>query len=303
MIPLVPYCMYMHKAPRYYGTVEDFGDLFHFVSENRSLFDGHSLVEACGIDTMANLYSWLPNKEMRFRENGEGKNFRINSENVFSFFRENKATGSKVVHLVDWNESPQAFELAFNPSEIAGTDAVNLVLMQHGKDDVKINGYAGGMIEIPAITPWALLTIEPAKSSAAVVAPKIISPARRVVPGGSQVVLGAADNRSFFWRFGGEREFNKYDKQNAPVITDSCVFETYAIENNGKKSAVLSAAFDVYDDYSVDEKVIASAMPVKRLENSFTCVKGEMKVNASFLGGKLFMDGKSIRRGNTLLLR
>jgi len=59
-IPLVPWDMYMHDAPRYFGTYSEYGDLYKFVSDNRNLLDDYEAVSASGIDMQAGLYSWFP---------------------------------------------------------------------------------------------------------------------------------------------------------------------------------------------------------------------------------------------------
>ncbi len=298
MIPLVPWCMYMHQAPRYYGTVEDFGDLYHFVSDHRELFDGHKLAAANGIDTQANLYSWLPNKELNYPQDSDRNLFWIDKENIFAFLRENEGTGSKVIHLVDWNTSPRPFAFSFTPSDLLGVHSADLTILRHGKKDIHINGYSGGTIEVPAITPWALITVEPGQIQPKVgIAPRIVSPGKRLVPVGTEVVLESVALYDIFWRFD-NMDFQKYDRFSKPVITKSGTLETYTLSRfDGKKSDVVRIAYEAYQDYTAAPGVIEAASPAARLEQSFNLVKGEMKVNRSFVADELSMGSKKVEHG------
>lgn len=298
MVPLVPWCMYMHQAPRYYGKVEDFGDLYHFVSNNRELFDGHMLKNANGIDTQANLYGWLPNKELNYPEGAQRNLFWIDKENIFAFLRESESTGSRVIHLIDWNTPSEAFKISFSPSDILNSHAADLTILRHGKEDIHIKGYTGRTIDVPALSPWALVKVEPCQAEPKNgIAPKIISPGKRLVPVGTEVVLKSLALYEIFWRFDKE-PFQKYDRFSKPVIAKSGTLETYTVSRfDDKKSDVVTINFETYKDHAVNKEVIEAAKPVSTLDHSFRAVKGEMKVNQSFLADELYMGGRKIEHG------
>jgi|GEM_PF-5934922 len=131
-IPLVPWCMYMHDAPRYYGTVEEYGDLYHFVSEYRQLIDGHELVSVSGIDNLANLYSWAPNKELSYGADPETKVWPA-SANVFTVVRKDPANPYRaVVHWVDWNPQPESSTVTLFPKGLVGYSTANVTILRPG---------------------------------------------------------------------------------------------------------------------------------------------------------------------------
>ena len=130
MIPLVPWCMYMHQAPRYYGSIEDFGDLYHFVSEHRDLFDRHELASVSGVDTSARLYSWQPNKELVFADGDANLRVWLSRPNLFGFGRKKSGTAGAVIHLIDWNASPKPFDITFAPVALVGTRTANLTFLR-----------------------------------------------------------------------------------------------------------------------------------------------------------------------------
>ncbi|MFI4911920.1 MAG: NPCBM/NEW2 domain-containing protein [Sedimentisphaeraceae bacterium JB056] len=295
MIPLVPWCMYMHQAPRYYGEVEDFGDLYHFVAANKELFNGHKLTCANGIDTLANLYSWKPNKELIYPENSTRNIFNISKENVFAFLRENKDTGSKVIHLIDWNNKNESFTFSFSPEAIVDTNAATLTILQYGSKNITIDNYTGGDINMAAISPWALVTVEPAKSTKTA-SPVILSPSRRITAQGTELIIDVEDNCNVFYKIN-DGDFKKYSTNNKPVINQNGTIQAYAVKkSDASKSDIVTVNFETFIDRSVCESVIASARPAARLEKSFKKIRGEMKVNESFLANDIYVGGEKIKR-------
>jgi hypothetical protein len=298
MIPLVPWCMYMHQAPRYYGQVDDFGDLFHLVAENRELFDGYTLEAANGIDTNANLYSLPVNKEMNYPEENEAVKFWIDRENIFAFLRCNEANAPKVVHLIDWNESAEPFTLSFSPGDVTGSKAADISLITSGGRKREIKNYSGQDLEIEAISPWAIMVVTASQKQQQVIAPKVISPARRVTPAGTKIILEAADKETAVMYRLTDQNFKKYDKNDPPVVKDSGTLEAFCIRTSDKqRSEPVKIHFETYQDYAVDMDTISKMKPAAKLENSFRLVKGKMKVNESFLGKGFRMGEKDVDRG------
>ncbi|MGE4489468.1 MAG: NPCBM/NEW2 domain-containing protein, partial [Kiritimatiellales bacterium] len=292
MLPLVPWCMYMHQAPRYYGSIEDFGDLYQFVSNYRELFDGYALVAASGVDTQSNLYQWMPNKEIVWPRASGRSLFSIGRENVFALLRSNGT--SRVIHVVDWNANPASFDLSFNPQEVIGTEVADLTVLRPGQDLLKISGYAGGSVEIPALSPWGLIQVAPAKSvSSMVVAPKVVEPSRCVVAEGTVVDIQVPSDCTGWVRCPGKQEFVEFDAKRRPILVNSGFLEIFSRRTvDGAESRHLRVSVQVYMSFMADFPVGGSGMDIT---DRFTCTKGLMKVNESFVGDSLRLGGVPVQ--------
>lgn len=304
MIPLVPWDIYMlDPVKRFYGTVEQFGDLYHFVSAHRDLFDEHELVSAWGTDALAELYSWLPNKEICRPGKDSPAKIWINSRNVFAFVRAKPGSASKVIHLADWNPLPKPFGLAFSPQDVSGSPAAKLTFLRPGLKDLVIDHYTGETIELPEISPWGILVVEPASlKSGELIAPRIVSPLRSVVPSGAPVRFSTPSSGQIIRaRFLSDGEthasaFQMVDCDKSPTITGNGWLEALTeTADGGKKSGILKVRFDAYQDFSVPRESLAGSGT--DLSEIFSCKQGEMKQNTSLLVDKMALKGSLITRG------
>jgi hypothetical protein len=305
MVPLVPWDMYMHDSPRYFGTVDDFGDLFHFVAEHRECFDTFELSGVAGFDARSRLYTWLPNKEMRLpgKEQTAGGVW-IARDNVFAFVRRSSQSKSVMVHVVDWNPVTEPFELSLSPTTTLGVSSADLVLLRPGTQPSVFSNYTGGSIELPALSPWGLLVLTPAKArSCSVPAPTLLSPARAVVPSGTEARFAESGRghiiRARYLREGcsGDVPFREpATAAEAPVIDDNGVLEAYAVDaNNGTRSPVLSIRFRTFADYTADAE--SPSGPAVSLIDHFQVVTGTMKRREPLLGDEMMLMGQRIEHG------
>jgi hypothetical protein len=304
MIPLVPWCMYMHAAPRYYGTTEDFGDLYHFVSAQRHFFDGHELVNASGIDTRSHLYSLDVNKELHFEEGDLAARVWINQPNIFAFVRKKVGADAVVIHLTDWNEQSQPFQVTFSPDKLIGSSIVKLTLHRPGKTPVVISRYQGETIELPEIDPWGLLVVEAeAKAIGSNSAPKILRPAQAVVPQGAIPVFEHPhEGQHVMARYVpdvAEREisFMKCSKK-APFIDGKGFLEAYTFDPKTRiGSDTVRIRFHTYQDYSIADDQSVTKRKTEDLTGKFNVTSGEMIKDGSWLSDKMMLMGKEVSRG------
>lgn len=309
MIPLVPWCMYMHDAPRYYGTVEDFGDLFLFVSEHRDLFDGHDLTSASGIDTLARLYSWEPNREMVFADGDPSARIWLNRPNIFAFARRRPDAPRAVIHLVDWNPEPEPFDITFSPAGLVGTRTAKLTLLRPGQPPQMIPAYLGDTLRLPAATPWGLVVAEPADiPGEGPAAPRILSPARAVVPSKSPIAFYPPETgTAIVARFvpdGSPPDAGFAEVQPAaPVIVErGGTVEAYSLDaRTGARSGTIRIRFDTYRDLAAPAGERASAPAAVDLSGRFSAPEGKMKAHASFLAREMILMGKKVERGISTL--
>ena len=307
MLPLVPWDMYMHDAPRYYGSPREFGDLFAFVAANRGLLDDHDRIAESGIDLQSSIYQWLPNKELRqvFAEGASA--VWINKANIFAFIRAKKDRSSVVVHLVDWNPSSSSFEIAFSPAGLIGTQQAELTLLRPGHDPVHFHHYAGESIEIPSLGPWGILVVKPDTGAAShPVAPQLVAPTRSVVSAGSEVVFApSSDQERIQFRILPERtgadntlpEFKDYDPADPPRILRDGTLEAFTVGNNGKQSKPLRVLLRTFQDHRVSSKIQPAPGEGIDLCEKFRPSSGEIKVGASFLSNELRLGGQLVPRG------
>ena len=307
MLPLVPWDMYMHDAPRYYGSPREFGDLFAFVAANRALLDDHERIAESGIDLQSGLYQWLPNQETRQVFADDASAVWINQPNIFAFVRAKEDRSSVVVHLVDWNPSPSRFEIAFSPAGLVGTQHAELTLLRPGHDPVRFPHYAGESIEIPGLAPWGMLVVKPDTSGISrPVAPQLVAPTRSVVSAGSEVVFApSSDQERIQFRILPERtgadntlpEFKDYDPANPPRIDVDGILEAFTVGTNEEQSKSLRVLFRTFQDHSVSADIQPSPGEGIDLSEKFRPSSGEIKVGASFLSNELRLGGQLVPRG------
>jgi hypothetical protein len=300
-IPLVPWCMYMHDAPRYYGSFEDYGDLFHFLSDNRQHFDGHTFSSVSGMDAGSRLYAWLPNREIRFRHASVDSPLRINQAGIFGFIRHSADASSAAIHLVDWTDDVQAFDISFPPSAVLRAEAARLTLLRPGQpEQVIASHYQGQTVTIPAIAPWGLLLVEPVESAAGgIPAPALKSPASKVTAAGVEIHFAAPPaGKTVMYRLTNDPQSSADDfvpyVANEPVrINNRGYIQAYhENEATGERSEVMTSSHLVYRDFTVAEE----DMPGEGSDVSglIRATAGEMKLNESFFGGAPRLLGERI---------
>jgi len=150
---LAPWDIYMGSKPRYFGTPEQYADLFAFVRANATLFDGYEDAFAAGKDI----------KESRIRVRPpvviEG------NANVHAFARAvpGKPKAPVAVHLVDWGEEPKPFRVSVSPERCFGGQSVRVALLRPGHKPQRLESTADdrSLYAIPALKPWGILLVEP----------------------------------------------------------------------------------------------------------------------------------------------
>jgi hypothetical protein len=311
MLPLVPWDMYMKTEPRYYGTVEDFADLFHFVADHRALFDGHELIAVSGIDNQPVqhagkdpiLYNWLPNRELVFADGDASARVWLGREDVFAFVRKPADNKHAVVHLVDWNADRRAFQLSFSPRQLIDASAARVTLFRADGESRVFDNYTGGMLTIPEMNPSSLLLVEPMENSGQrPEAPYLLSPLRSVVAQGSPIVFAepkaSVQIRARFISDGSENPppFELIEGGRGPVITGNGVLEAYVRSPaSGLKSETLKIRFATFTDHTVAE--MDGYTQTLDLSQRFSVKTGEAKVNNSFLADSMRMMGRQFERG------
>lgn len=307
MIPMVPWCMYMHNAPRFYGSLEDFGDLYHFVAENRKYFDDYETTSTAGIDQIARLYTWLPNKELIHLEGDSSQRVWVNSDNVFAIVRSNPSSQVKVIHLVDWNESPEPIEVTMNLKSITGSENSKLTFLRPNQEPVTLASYQGETVTLPPATPWGILVIEPIKEAGetAIAAPQIQQPTRTVTARGSNILFSPVTDGSIIKARlvpsgdpGSAESFVEVSPEVGLRIDADAILEAYALNHRtGKQSEKINVRLQVFDDFSPAPTQDTTSVHTVDLSERFTAVSGEMKANASFHGPGMMLMGKEVSRG------
>lgn len=302
-IPLVPWCMYMHDAPRFYGRIEDFGDLFHFVSENRHHFDEHELIDATGIDTLARLYSWRPNQELHYPKERIAAVVRLNRENLFAFARHKADAADIVLHLVDWNAETGPFELTLDPVALTGASVVDLQLLRPGEVAISIQKYTGETIELPALDPWGLLVVTPTDASADLLpAPRVKAPTRRMVPENMPAIFAdPGPGRKVMARFRAdnaaeEPAFLSINEGDIHVVGNGYL-DAYVVDaDTGRESGSVTLRFETFADFRVTGEVLVGARAVD-VSGQLRAARGELKVNGSFVADEMRLLGERVERG------
>ena len=169
---MVPWDVYMPgDAPRYFGTPEQYADLFGFVRASSQYLDGYEYAGAFGAGIECNLFGDDP--PVRIADNSR----------VCAIMRAvpARSDGAVVVHLVDWSDNPRPFRLTLNPAAIFGDKALKMKLLvpaaydkaTHEKAEetrsyealsktIPLEGGYVSSVSVPALKPWGLLVVEPA---------------------------------------------------------------------------------------------------------------------------------------------
>lgn len=175
---MVPWDVFMPRdAPRYFGTAEQYADLFGFIRAESRYLDGYALVVAVGKEIKP-----APggHPEMVAVEGGSGQ--------VLAVVRavSGQADAPVVVHLVDWAAEPRPLTLRLRTAAFFGRRPLAARLLRPAAYDraahqrarqshdysalsqaVALKGEARGawtVVQAPALSPWGMLVVSPRKS-------------------------------------------------------------------------------------------------------------------------------------------
>ncbi len=173
---MVPWDVYMPSdAPRYFGTAEQYADLFGFIRASSTWLDGYEYAGAFGAGLSCGLY-------------GERSPVTLHGgKRLCAVLRAlpGKANAPVVLHLVDWSDSPLPFQLSLEPDLFFGGRPLKVRLLRPVPFEKALHERAeqshsyGQLVEtipikaeytttfsLPAVSPWAMLVIEPDTSLA-----------------------------------------------------------------------------------------------------------------------------------------
>ena len=168
---MVPWDVYMpNDAPRYFGTPEQYADLYGFIRASAALLDGCEYAGAFGKGIQDKLYRGAP--PLRLKAHAE----------VFAVVRARpgQPDAPVVIHLIDWAREPKPFAVELNSTRFYGNRPLTLRLLTPPTYEAKAHQEAerskhysalsrgisltrdgDHVVRIPALAPWAMLRVEP----------------------------------------------------------------------------------------------------------------------------------------------
>ena len=150
---MVPWDVYMpNDAPRYFGTPEQYADLYKFVRDHADYFN--EFEDAAFSMADMNDQRYLEKLPIEF----------VTGEEISAFARAKpgQVDAPVVVHLVDWSDSPEPFKVSLANDLFFGNYDLNVRLLRPGYSEVTPAIKTVGdrtEIDIPALTPWGLLVV------------------------------------------------------------------------------------------------------------------------------------------------
>lgn len=150
---MVPWDVYMpNDAPRYFGTPEQYADLYKFVRDHTEYFDEYE--DAAFNMPYKNDQRYLTKLPIEF----------VTGEEISAFARAKPGQVDTpiVIHLVDWSDSPKPFKVSLANDLFFGNYDLNVRLLRPGYSEVTSAIKTVGdrtEIDIPALTPWGLLVV------------------------------------------------------------------------------------------------------------------------------------------------
>jgi hypothetical protein len=197
MNPMVPWDMYMPgKAKRYYGKPSDFADLFLWVRANQHLFNGYDTALIRVFDPNGSRQQWRKNQQVDGPSHIRGSAIQINRAGVLGVVREQRAgnASARVVHLVDWNEKKEPFEITLDIKTLSGASAASVSLLRPGTSPLELSTGNQCTVTVPALNPWGMLVVSPLPEEGMVPDPPVLlDPAGPVIPVGTAINLAASD--------------------------------------------------------------------------------------------------------------
>jgi hypothetical protein len=173
---MVPWDVYMPKdAPRYFGTPEQYADLFGFIRANAAYLDGYYEAAATGPGINEIRYGAATPVDL-----GEG------SEGVFAFVRAKpgQPKAPVVVHLVSWSAESKPVTLRLRrpcffgdknlatklrvpvaydeQAHKAAEETGSFSSLSSDSDLATTNQGAFSTVQVPPVKPWAILVVSPA---------------------------------------------------------------------------------------------------------------------------------------------
>ncbi len=258
---MVPWDVYMPgDAPRYFGTAEQYADLFGFIRANAKYLDRYEYAGAVGPGISCDLYGHSIPIELH------------GADKVCAVLRAlpGKADAPVVVHLLDWSENPQPLEVSLDPTALFGERPLKLKLLkptsydkaQHTRaeqsrsyaplvETIPLDGGYTTTFSLPTVTPWALLVIEPDESlTGGVWQPTIPANEADVYREtlAARLVTASAGASLHFTTDGSEpsQSSRKYTK---PIeLSHSTTLKSIAVMPDGRTSAVATTTFTKVSD-------------------------------------------------------
>jgi hypothetical protein len=156
--------------PRYFGTPQQYADLFGFIHANARYLDGHAEAAVAGKGLTETRYDSEPPVTI------------AGTDEVSAVVRvlPDRADSPAVVHLVDWSEKPASFEVNIDPTCFFGSKPLKYTLLVPAPYDkqaheqawktkdysrliqkiILSSGYLTA-VKLPPLNPWGILLIEP----------------------------------------------------------------------------------------------------------------------------------------------
>jgi hypothetical protein len=172
---MVPWDTYMPRdAPRYFGTPDEYADLYGFIRASRDLLDGYEDAAAIGPGLADD--RWAQAAPLAIR-GGSGR------VRAFVRARPGEPTAPVAVHLVEWGE-PQPLSIVLENAHFFGGEPAVRLLVPPGYDRSAHNAaeqrgdYSGlartvdlaarvegpeTVVEIPPLAPWGILVVSAGK--------------------------------------------------------------------------------------------------------------------------------------------
>lgn len=150
---IVPWDVYTGSdRPRYYGTPEQYADLYKLVRDHPQCFDG--------LEDAAFVVPDLSDD----RHGRERVIVLSESRDLVAVARAAPARpGSPVViHLIDWRSEPKPFRLTLNPRRFSRGGVLGVQLLQPGKAAIRLAPATTGsytQFEIPRLEPWGIVVV------------------------------------------------------------------------------------------------------------------------------------------------
>lgn len=159
-------------AQRFFGDPADYADLTGFVRAMAPYLDGYADAAACGGDI----------KDDRWTEVTAPVVIDSKEKDVYAFTRvyPGNSDNAAAIHLINWNDTPEPFNITLNPSAFYGDNPLRYRLFMpipynkqahehafESKDysallqEIELPCDETNMLEIPTLTPWGMLVLEP----------------------------------------------------------------------------------------------------------------------------------------------
>lgn len=152
---VVPWNVFVPNESRFFGAPADFGDLYGLVRDNASLFDGYEDAAMIGPDLV----------DPRGNADPVTISGSVDSQ-IYAFTRAvpGDENAPIVVHLVDWDDTPNPFAVLLLNEMFGFSDdeAFQVTLLLPGQEEqILIGTLVGDMTQfnLPAVMPWGILVI------------------------------------------------------------------------------------------------------------------------------------------------